>query len=346
MMQQFIDAVASRTAKRSVRTVTRLPPAAALVLLAIFASGMSVRVPTFEAEASAQQPEAPAPAYSVGAAFDRSRGRLVLFGGYMRGSYPDGTWEWDGRAWTRFAATGPSPRNSPALEYDASRKVVVLFGGDTRQTGVLGDTWAWDGKTWRQLATTGPARTTHPMVYDSKRGRLVLFGGSDGPKVFGDTWEWDGEKWTQMSGDGPPARTLHGMAYDEARGRVVMWGGTAELRPDAPSFDDTWEWDGRKWERIDAAGPSARDHIAMSYDAERRVVVMHGGGIPPEVRGETWLYDGKRWTRATAEGPTRRYARLMFDSVAKAMLLYGGFDMAPSNELWRFDGKTWALAGR
>ena len=33
------------------------------------------------------------------------------------------------------------------------------------------------------------------MVYDSRRKKIVLFGGHEGENVFGDTWEWDGRRW-------------------------------------------------------------------------------------------------------------------------------------------------------
>ena len=45
-------------------------------------------------------------------------------------------------------------------------------------------------------------------------------------------------------------------------------------------------------------------------------------------------------------GPTRRFARLGFDSRARVLLLYGGFDREPSNELWQFDGSTWTQTTR
>ena len=32
------------------------------------------------------------------------------------------------------------------------------------------------------------------MVYDSRRNRVVLFGGNDGGNMLGDTWEWDGSR--------------------------------------------------------------------------------------------------------------------------------------------------------
>jgi hypothetical protein len=282
----------------------------------------------------------PAPAYSVGSAYDTARNRLVMFGGF-NGRYVGDTWEWDGTSWTRSSATGPSARNSPAMVYDAARRQVVLFGGDTRATGALGDTWTFDGTTWRQLQVAGPPpRSTHQMVYDSRRQRVVVFGGAAGSAILGDTWEWDGTRWVQAATDGPSARTLYGLAYDSKRGRVVMFGGTGVLASGAPSSRETWEWDGTRWTLADTTGPSARDHIAMGYDAARGAVIMHGGGLGAVDPGETWAYDG-RWTRLTGEGPRRRYARLEFDARAQEMLLYGGFDRQPSNELWRLHAASW-----
>jgi hypothetical protein len=179
------------------------------------------------------------------------------------------------------------------------------------------------------------------MVYDVRRRRVVMFGGVAGTAMLGDTWEWDGERWALVATEGPPGRALYGLAYDTARERVVLFGGTSVLAPDAPSFGDTWEWDGAHWARVEVTGPSARDHVAMGYDPVRRAVVLHGGGLGPVDPSETWTYDGRSWTKLSATGPRRRYAKLVFDARAGVMLLYGGFDTAPSNELWRLAGTTW-----
>ena len=52
---------------------------------------------------------------------------------------------------------------------------------------------------WTQRANFGPSRRVNSRAaFDSKRGRVVLFGGqSDDPNegvqgILGDTWEWDG----------------------------------------------------------------------------------------------------------------------------------------------------------
>jgi hypothetical protein len=284
---------------------------------------------------------APPAVYSVGAAYDTDRGRLVVFGGYI-GRYIGDTWEWDGATWKLVTSTGPTPRNSPALAYDEARHQIVMFGGDTRETGALGDTWVYDGIAWRQVGTSGPPpRTTHQMVYDSRRQRIVLFGGSSGQQMFGDTWEWDGNQWTERPTSGPPARTLYGLAYDRERGRTVLFGGTAVLAPNAPSFSDTWEWDGTRWTQANVTGPGARDHVAMGYDAARKATIVQGGGTGDVDPNETWAFDGQAWTRVTGAGPRRRFGKLAFDTKANGLLLYGGFDQQPSNVLWKLNGSTW-----
>ncbi len=290
---------------------------------------------------SPAEPSSPPAAYSVGAAYDSAHACLVVFGGYLGGRYVGDTWEWNGVTWRRSALAGPSARNSPALVYDERRGRVLLFGGDARPIGDLGDTWERVGEAWRQLRVPGPPpRTTHVMVYDSRRDRVVLFGGVAAGQGLGDTWEFDGERWSQVAADGPTPRGLYAMAYDAARGRTVLFGGTSAPRPDAPSLGDTWEWDGQHWTQIDVPGPSPRDHTQMAYDAVRRVIVLHGGGLD-EQSSETWKYDGRAWTRADVSGPPRRYAKMTFDPRTRSILLYGGFAREPSNELWRLGDSSW-----
>lgn len=289
-----------------------------------------------------QQGQGPPPAYSISAAYDSARGRLLVFGGFRRGGYSGDTWAWDGASWSQLEGPGPSARNAPDMVYDARRGRIVLFGGDTRATGPLADTWEHDGTSWRLASPGGPpARTTHAMAYDARRGRVVVFGGV-GPagETLGDTWEWDGTRWTQAATDGPRARALHGMAFDARRGRVVMFGGASAPRPDAESFGDTWEWDGTRWRQIEGQSPGPRDHVALGYDARRQGVVLRGASAP-EARGETWLLRGNDWTRLDVPAPRRSYPRLITHARTGALLMFGGFDQQPSNELWQLDEAGW-----
>ena len=83
------------------------------------------------------------------------------------------------------------------------------------------------------------------MAYDSRRKRIILYGGRDtGIATFDDTWAFDGVTWTQLTpATVPPRRIFHTMTYDPVRDRVVMFGGSGSLG----SLFETWEFDGTNW---------------------------------------------------------------------------------------------------
>jgi hypothetical protein len=78
------------------------------------------------------------------------------------------------------------------------------------------------------------------MVYDSRRQRIILFGGCSNAAISGDVWEWDGTDWTKIGLPGPTARMFHGMAFDSNRGVAVLFGGTNG----AVDLQETWEYRG------------------------------------------------------------------------------------------------------
>ena len=81
-------------------------------------------------------------------AYDASRNKVLLFGGYDGIDYFRDTWTRDGSAWVQEApAMSPSKRSRMGMAYDAARAEVVLFGGGIGET-TFDDTWTWDGTTW------------------------------------------------------------------------------------------------------------------------------------------------------------------------------------------------------
>lgn len=133
------------------------------------------------------------------------------------------------------------------------------------------------------------------MVYDSARGRVVLYGGLRGSQYLDDTWEWDGVRWHQIfpadpEEDGnPDAREGHAMAYltDRERTLVAFGSGASELY-----LSDHWEWDGTSWRELAIAdpegdgNPSSRYGPAMSYNTLESELILTGGqGVTPE----SWL---------------------------------------------------------
>jgi hypothetical protein len=279
----------------------------------------------------------------AGAAFDESRGRLVVVGA-VGGQFE--TWERSRETWRKIEAAGPPARDEALLVYDAKRRRIFLHGGRLRSVSV-NDTWSWDGRQWRPL--TGPApspRVGAAMVYDRRRDRVVLFGGSEGQTALGDTWEFDGEAWAKRETEGPEGRSLHGLAYDDARGRVVLFGGLHFANGRPASFEDTWEWDGSTWRQIDAPGIGSRDHVSMVYAPDRHAVVLQGGARPETgFQSDTWTYDGRAWRRLAESGPARVRHRLVYDAASRNVVLYGGFgpDDFQSKELWMLNGSTWEI---
>lgn len=189
-----------------------------------------------------------------GFVYDARRDRFVTFGGSAgRGSALGDTWELAGTTWSKVAGAGPPARQAHGMAYDAKRNVVVVFGGIG--SGVPGqppplfdDTWEFDGTTWAQKYGDGPAaRNSAGVAYDSKRGVVVIFGGSGPGGFFGDTWSWDGSTWRKLADSGPEPRAMGFMVYDRHRDRIVLFGGRKGW-PDG-DLNDTWEWDGTAWRR-------------------------------------------------------------------------------------------------
>jgi hypothetical protein len=200
------------------------------------------------------------PASEPGFVYDSRRDRFIAFGGSAQSRQANGeTWEFDGSGWSKVAAVGPDPRQAFVMVFDERRARTVVFGGVGAATPPtpsppLGDVWEFDGHTWMKItAPNGPSpRHSAGAAYDSRRNRVLVFGGLGAGGMLGDLWAWNGETWTKLadvSPDGPAPRTMGYLAYDRRRDRVVLFGGRAGWPND---LNDTWEWDGAAWKRIGA----------------------------------------------------------------------------------------------
>ena len=256
------------------------------------------------------------------------------------------------------AVAVPGPRTSHALVYDEQRRAVVLLDGYSPFPGAshpeLTDVWGWDGGRWRLLPGAGPtARFLSAAAYDSRRGRIISYGGRVGRRaeVRGDSWEWDGRVWRRMTDTSVGARDHHMLAYDAARGRTVLFGGGPFPRRPGPWATDTWVWDGTAWRQAAVDGPAGRALSAMVYDGRRRQVVLFGGvGAPPgdggaqPIYGDSWGWDGAAWRQLADGGPPGRAGHAMAcDQRAGVVLLYGGESGAELlGDMWRWDGERWS----
>lgn len=202
---------------------------------------------------------------------DSRTGTMILFGGSAVESPEEeagpldmvnDTWALDPATstWTELHPAGgsPAPRYAHAMVYDERSGTVIMFGGVT-SGGDVNDTWAYNPATnlWTELHPEGDvpsARSGHSMVYDSRSGSVILFGGDgifvrgDGASTYrklNDTWIYDPvtNVWTELAPAGylPPGRSAHAMVYDPVAGKVILFGGVGGVRG-GEGLSDTWAY--------------------------------------------------------------------------------------------------------
>ena len=247
--------------------------------------------------------------YAHALAFDETRQVVVMFGGLVIAS--DGslnpqqdTWEWSPAlgAWTARTIAGakPAARTGAAMVYDSLRSKFVLFGGRAGSGYDYQDAWEWDPTTGAWTDKTGPgakpsARSQHGMVFDSKAGKIVLFGGGRSliggdtmtvSVAFNDTWEYDGATatWTQLTtASAPSARIDFGFAYSSQTAHAYLFGGMEVTSADAGGtpVQDSWEWDSAAGTWTERTGTGDKPTSTTSR--------------PPRVRCSAWSPSHRAW---------------------------------------------------
>lgn len=303
------------------------------------------------AKASADKPGAMAGHAMV---YSSKAGRVLLFEGESTERTP--VWRLRGATWDRLPGTEFVPRSLPAMASDPESGLILLHGGavGTRQANgqidwkPSAETLTFDGKAWKTVATTGPRpRDHHAMIFDSRRNKFVLYGGSDADpsgrsEYFGDTWEGDGKGWSRVAVDGPPARCHHAMAYDPVRGQTVLVGGYGPNGPDGK----TWIWDGKSWSVAAQGGPGWLSGCRMAFDEALGKLVLVGGDTREGLSTKTWGWDGKSWSVLSEGGPPGRTVHaLAYDPENKRLVLFGGATPDPVGDLWEFKEGKWHKLG-
>lgn len=240
------------------------------------------------------------------------------------------------------AGSGPPPRAGAAMACDSATGRILLFGGNTGH--VVGDTWQYtppgvsDVPGWKQLDIPGPVpREGHGMVYDSDRGKIILFGGTDHITNKNDTWEFTPESgWVQVAGEGPSPRNHFGMVYDPARKKVLLFGGSETVNP----LNDTWEYTpGSGWAQVTTAtatAPPPRANFGMAWDSKRGRAILFGGRGYGKL-GDMWQYTpDEGWSELPAGSfPAREGQAMFYDPKRDRIVLFGGLDTID------YRGETW-----
>lgn len=201
------------------------------------------------------------------------------------------------------------------------------------------------------VGSPGP-RYGHGMVYDSKRGVTVFFGGEfseigGAPEYYGDTWEYDGVSWKPIRIDGPSPspRSRHAMCYDSWHHQVMLFGG----KGNAGTSNDLWAYESTgpqqgKWtlQKPPAGGvlPMALSATAMAFDDSTGLIHVAGGTPDPSVSGfpytrNAWTWDTTlfRWELdkvrigygAAGRGSGLTSHTMIFDEKRKWILAFGGY---------------------
>lgn len=259
----------------------------------------------------------PAPRSLHSMAYDPSRKRVVLYGGFAGGRFGfDDTWEYqnDGQRafWIPVAGRKEDPGKAGAsLVFSFRRGRVMRHGGigapyeSTMGFGRIGDVNSaeWNGNSWIGFASSGPGVWGFGMAYDAYRGVMLVFGGYDSTLdkssfTSSETWQFRNDAWSNLGAQltGPSGRASAAMSFDEWRGRTVMVGGD---NGQPGTGEEVWEYaSGQGWlPGTPLPAGAGRAGAAMVYDRKRRRMVLMGGageGAPNSKDGgrfsDTWEY--------------------------------------------------------
>jgi hypothetical protein len=223
---------------------------------------------------------------------------------------------------------------------DQSTGRIFLFGGQAgfqNGEGAFADTWVFDQTGWHSIVAvnTPPARIDMAIAYDTKRGRLLVFGGFSGQFEFlNDTWALIGNVWVPLPvSHSPPVFQKPTMVYDESRDKVVL----------VDIIGRTWEFDGGDWLlRQPPTSPPMRSGLSLAYDNTRGRVVLFGGEDLNQIGyNDTWEFDGFSWrqqfTPDVASLRVRSSHAVLYDSTRSRILTMGGFvGGRVANDIWSF----------
>ncbi|MDP9360395.1 MAG: hypothetical protein M3P29_02970 [Acidobacteriota bacterium] len=271
-------------------------------------------------------------------AFDSLRNRVVIFGGRLTKTNLNDTWTFDGTDWTRIqTANAPSIRELAGAAYDSARDRIVLFGGTLQTYSADGrtltetplhDTWELDGTNWRQILADGPAVIKPILEYDQVRKQTIMLGADTKGATLMYAYDAAGAKWNQLTPATLPACAIEGaMAWQSSNNTILYTGGVCANS--APT-EDTYEWDGTAWNKIDLKTFAGRYFgLALTYDPDHQNAVMFGGApASGTLLAGTFTYANQIWAAAgDLDYPVPRSLFVFAaDPVRNIIYLFGGLN--------------------
>lgn len=260
--------------------------------------------------------EGPGPRVDYGLAYDERRERVVLFGGSDEtDTWRADTWEWDGTQWSIIGVQGPTGMNRASMAYDSLRDVLVLHVETLYSSADVAETWEWHTDRWVMIErTTDQDRVYSNLIFDPMAGEIRAYAA-----VSPILWRWTGKRWEAVDSIGPVLRDRFSMAYDKSRGCTVAYSRAFPMLQDMR----TWEWNGEEWAGSAFISPGELQVAAMSFDAGRRQVIMHGGS-DGSIRSEFWAYGIETQGDADFDGDVDLSDFMVFSQC------FGGADQPPA----------------
>ncbi|MGE3174415.1 MAG: kelch repeat-containing protein [Planctomycetota bacterium] len=285
----------------------------------------------------------PPPRATTAVAFDRRRGRMVVFGGLRApsGTPLQDTWEWDGESWLQIATPNPPPggRNYRML-FDSTRDRIVL--GGVPYTGSANGLWTYDGADWFPLSTS---RNLDRVTYDLGRQRFVMVQNTTlGLRVRESV---DGITYVDLD---PPAgsprphnRQSFGMAVHPPSGELLVTGGqwVTQLGTTPPgnrAMTDTWSWDGIAWTEHTGTAPAGGNY-PLVCGGDGFTMMVDQFSAP----GEVWTWGGlwsKRMDRPQV-APAGRNALVYDTGLRRPIQFCYRADLGNRTAPVGWNGETW-----
>jgi hypothetical protein len=221
--------------------------------------------------------------------------------------------------------------------------------------------WFWQKKAKKQetprttadTSRTGRVLTTRYRPPSPTSSSLSLTSPTLSPADFGTSAPVEPEDdlpyphWKELQPSASPSPRFRPlMDYEADRQRTLLFGGFGDGNQYS---NETWEFDGRTWRRLDIPSPPADPGYMLAYDIYRGAAVLYGGRSR-----DTWEFDGSRWSRVKCEHrpPIIGSGAMAYDSTRRVTVLFGGEvastgdSVLPTlcSETWQYDGHDWTKA--
>ena len=251
-----------------------------------------------------------------------------------------------------WSPTAPRARAGHVAAFTG--ELLVVFGGDVAypsevdgyapvvpQPVATGGRYELRRGRWLPMSTEGAPTARYASRAAWSAGRLVVWGGLDGPGApLGDGGRYDPrtDRWAGMARTGAPApRARHSLLA--AGDAVLVWGGEG-----ARVFGDGARYDVRedRWRALGQRGaPSARRDHGAAWTGQRMVVF--GGRGPGGDLGDGAVYDPRRdvWQRLPTDAAPAPRRRPVVAWTGTELLVYGGVTGPEDAPRPLTDGARW-----